>query len=80
MKPNIVPYKCKSAQVDLNRKNPGHAWGARLSLAMNLEVEDAADDILLNEIIWKSVRGAHSEMPAPIRAAFVFPHNDKEKD
>ncbi len=80
MKPNIAPYKCKPAQVDLNRKNPDHAWGARLSLAMNLEVEDAADDILLNEIIWKSVRGAHSEMPAPVRAAFVFPHNDKEKD
>jgi hypothetical protein len=52
---------------------------------MNLEVEDAADDILLNRIIWKSVRGADSEMPAPVRAAFVFPlepelESEKEKE
>jgi hypothetical protein len=26
----------------------------------------------LNEVIWKSVRGADSAMPVPVRAAFVF--------
>ena len=34
----------------------------------------SADDLLLNEIIWRSVRGADSPMPAPVRAAFVFAH------
>ena len=43
--------------------------------------EDAADDILLNEIIWRSVRGADSPMPAPVRAAFYKTHtkDDGEK-
>ena len=40
---------------------------------MNLEVEDAADDLVFNEIIWKSVRGGASPMPAPVRAGFFVP-------
>jgi len=38
---------------------------------MDLTKEDAADDLLLNEVIWRSVRGADQPMPAPRRAAFV---------
>ena len=38
---------------------------------LNLTEEDAAPDIELNEIIWKAIRGANSEMPAPVRSAFV---------
>ena len=40
----------------------------------DLTKEDAADDLLFNEVIWRSVRGPDSAMPAPVRAAFVFPH------
>jgi hypothetical protein len=35
---------------------------------------------LLNEVIWKSVRGASSQMPAPIHAAFVFAHGGDNDD
>jgi hypothetical protein len=38
---------------------------------MNFAKEDAADDLLLNEIVWRSVRGADAPMPPPVRAAFV---------
>ena len=75
IKPDLPPYKHLPAQVDIKQMNPFHAWGANSSMAMNLDVEDAIDDIQFNRIIWKSVRGADSEMPAPVRAAFVFPHN-----
>jgi hypothetical protein len=34
--------------------------------------EDAVDDLLLSEVVWRSVRGPNSPMPAPVRAAFVF--------
>ena len=48
---------------------------------MNFAREDAADDLLLNEVIWRSVRGADNPMPAPVRAAFVFTHpKDKDDD
>jgi YVTN family beta-propeller protein len=80
MKPDFTPYKCRPAGVSLEETNAEDAWGADLSMSMNLEVEDAADDILLNRIIWKNVRGPDSEMPAPVRAAFVFPLDEKEED
>ena len=43
-----------------------------------LAKEDAADDLLFNEVIWRSVKGPDSPMPPPVRAAFVFPHLDKD--
>ena len=39
------------------------------------------DDLLLNEVVWRSVRGADSAMPPPVRASFVFasPLEDEEE-
>jgi hypothetical protein len=47
---------------------------------MDFTREDAADDIVLNEVIWRSVRGPNSPMPAPTRAAFVFSGNEEHED
>ena len=41
-------------------------------MTLNLAVEDAADDLVFNEIIWKSVKGANSPLPAPVRGAFFL--------
>lgn len=42
---------------------------------------DKADDIKLNEIVWRCVRGPPSPMPAPRRAAFYIAHaNDDDDD
>jgi DNA-binding beta-propeller fold protein YncE len=78
IKPDFSPYKCRPAQVDISQRNSAESCGAQRTKEMNLEVEDAADDIAFNEIIWKAVRGAHSKMPAPVRAAFIFPFKDEE--
>ena len=48
------------------------AWGVKETGTMDLTKEDAADDLLLNEVIWRNVRGADSPMPAPIRRAWVL--------
>ena len=66
--------------VDLTEKNSRTAWGTKLSEKFDLTKEDAVDDLLLNEVIWRSVKGAASPMPPPVRAAFVFPHLKKDKD
>ncbi|MFM8891609.1 MAG: bifunctional YncE family protein/alkaline phosphatase family protein [Planctomycetia bacterium] len=76
----VEPYACRPAGVPLDEKNAATAWGAAASLAMDLSVEDAADDLLLNDVIWRSVRGAESPMPAPRRAAFVFSEAEDEED
>ncbi len=65
-------YNHLPAQVDLNATNSALAWGSHESEKMNFAVEDAADDLLLGDIVWRSVRGAGSPMPPPVRAAFVF--------
>ncbi len=82
-KPDLTPYVHRPAKVDLNEKNLASAWGADASMNLDLEIEDRADDLVFNEIIWKAVKGADSEMPPPVRAAFVFPtpkHDDDEDE
>ena len=74
---NLRPYDAVPANVNLDERNGQHAWGGELK--MDFSREDAADDLLLNEVIWRSVRGAESTMPPPTRAAFVFSH-EKEDD
>ncbi len=67
VKPDLTPFVHVDAQVDVNAKNTATAWGVRESLAMNFSEYDLAPEFELNEIIWKSVRGARSEMPLPQR-------------
>ncbi len=79
-RPDLAPYKQRPANVDLNARNKPGAWGSEVSAHLDLTREDAADDLVLGEIIWKSVRGADSAMPPPVRASFVFPLPDKDDD
>jgi len=81
-KPDLTPYKHLPVNVDLGEKNLASAWGAEMSLTFDFSKEDAADDLLLNEVVWRSVRGAKSPMPPPVRAGFVFgvPEGDEEEE
>ncbi|MSU49085.1 MAG: YncE family protein, partial [Opitutus sp.] len=69
-----TPFTALPANVDLNATNSRLAWGARESRKMDFSEPDKADDIKLNEIVWRSVRGENSPMPAPVRAAFYKTH------
>lgn len=77
-KPNLAPYHARPVTVDRTEKNSKLAWGADLSEKMDFAKEDAADDLLLNEVIWRAVRGPESPMPAPVRAAFIFSKADED--
>ncbi len=78
--PDLRPYTHEPARIDLNEKNLKTAWGSDLSRKMNFTREDAADDLLLNQVIWRSIKGADSPMPAPKRAGFVFVKKEKDDD
>jgi hypothetical protein len=78
--PDFRPYECLPAQVDLDAVNPSDAPGAELSQTFDFTREDRVDDLLLNEVIWKSIRGADSLMPPPVRAAFVLPGSPGQRD
>jgi hypothetical protein len=74
---NLGTYTHVVPNVDFKAVNTASAWGAKLSDSFDFADADAIDDLLLNEVIWRSVRGPNSPMPPPVRAAFVFPHASK---
>jgi hypothetical protein len=76
--PDPRPYDALPADVDLEERNGANAWGGQIK--MNFAREDAVDDLLLNEVVWRSVRGPDSPMPAPVRAAFVFAQPQRSED
>jgi len=76
--PNLQGYSALPANIDLNERNPLTAWGGEIE--MNFAEEDAADDLLLNEMIWRSIRGVDNPMPAPVRAGFVLTRHMTDDD
>jgi len=71
--PNLAPFTHREARVSIDEKNGAFAYGAAASMAMDFHEVDLAPERELNEILWKSVRGAGSPMPPPVHAAFVRP-------
>jgi DNA-binding beta-propeller fold protein YncE len=71
--PDFAPYIHRPIRVDIDARNTRGAPMADISQRLNLEIEDRADDLLFNEIIWKAVKGADAVMPPPVRSAFVLP-------
>ena len=53
--------------------NRAGAPGAAESAAMNFDEADLIPEGPLNDIVWRSVRGAQAVMPPPVHAAFVRP-------
>jgi YVTN family beta-propeller protein len=71
--PNLSTYQRVLPRVPMDERNLASAFGAQESLAMDFSAEDLTPEVLLNEIIWRSVKGAGSPMPPPRRSAFVRP-------
>jgi YVTN family beta-propeller protein len=65
-KPDLRPYSALPPTWDVMEKNKSTAWGAKESIEMALDEVDQAPMRELNEIIWRSVKGSDSEMPAPV--------------
>jgi YVTN family beta-propeller protein len=69
--PNLTTFQRIIPRVPLDEKNLPTSFGAAASLAMDFSIEDRAPEQLLNEIIWRSVKGAYSPMPPPRRSVLV---------
>lgn len=79
-KPDFKPYRVRPANVDLEQRNVAWNKSAQRSQEWNFAKEDAAPDLDLNEVVWKSVKGEDSIMPAPRRSAFVKLEQKKKDD
>ena len=71
-KPDLSPYVSKPAKVNLEQRNIADNESSRRSQNFNLAKEDAVPDLLLNDVIWKYVKGENAILPAPTRSAFVI--------
>ena len=67
-------------RVPLDERNLATAFGAIQSNEMDFSVEDRAPEGLLNEILWRSVKGKNSPMPPPRRSVFVRPSSANADD
>lgn len=66
------------SNVDLNDKNVANTPSAVKSATFDFSKEDAIPDLVFSEVIWKAVKGEHSEMPAPRRSAFLQIKEEKK--
>jgi DNA-binding beta-propeller fold protein YncE len=69
--PNVTPFARIAARVPIDEKNLPSAVGSALSAKMDFSVEDRAPEVLLNEILWRSMKGVRSPMPPPRRSVLV---------
>lgn len=78
--PDLTPYTLIKPAIDLDTRNVANNESSRRSELFNFAKEDSAPDLDLNEVVWKSVKGEHSIMPAPKRSAFVILEKKKKDD
>ena len=78
--PDTSTFIARPAGIDINARNTASTHSALLSSRFNLSKADAVPDALLNEVVWKSIRGEQSAVPAPRRSAFVKITKEKEDD
>jgi hypothetical protein len=64
--PDLTAFNHVNPEVDLNAKNTDKSWGAKQSKKMDFDDVDRNPPFVLNEIIWRSVKGADSPMPLPV--------------
>jgi YVTN family beta-propeller protein len=64
--PDLTPYSRIEPLIDIREMNAKTSWGAKESQEMDFSIYDKAPMFELNEIIWKSIKGADSQMPLPV--------------
>ena len=64
--PDLTPYTHLKPTIDIQEQNVATACRARESAAMDFSGPDRTPMLDLNEIIWKSVKGADAQMPLPV--------------
>ena len=70
-KTDSTPFTAREAGIDINQKNVAVNRNSKRSSLFDLTRPDAIDDLVFSEIVWQTVRGKNSVMPAPRRGAFV---------
>ena len=68
---SLAAFAHVAPRTPIDEKNGPLSPGAQASMLMDFSEPDRAPDLELNEIIWRSVRGAGSSMPPIVRSAWI---------
>lgn len=72
-KPNNTIFKSLPSNINLNDVNPGGTKLAALAKGLDFSEIDLVSDDIMNNMIWKGIKGEKSKVPVPVRAAFFKP-------
>ena len=77
--PNVAGFRHLPSEVDMDALNVAENELSKLSNGFDLSKADRVPDKVLNDVLWKSIKGGIA-IPAPKRAAFVAVVKGKDKD
>jgi hypothetical protein len=72
-------YNYIPAIIDLEEQNLASAYGAKESEAMDFSRPDKINEAVLNEILWRSIKGADAPVPAPRHGAWLMVEDKKDE-
>ena len=67
--PDLTPYSALTPAQSLDERNPGGTREARESAKLDLDIEDAADEALFNQILWRTIKGPNVPYPGTNRVS-----------
>jgi YVTN family beta-propeller protein len=79
-KVNMAPFKALPSNVNLDDLNPRNTKLAALSKGLDFSKEDLVPDAVMNNMLWKAIKGENAVAPAPTRSAFLKTFQDKDDD
>ena len=65
--PDLRAFATLVPAVSLTEMNPSAGRNARESAALDLDVEDVADEDAFNRVLWRAIRGERAAYPGPTR-------------
>jgi YVTN family beta-propeller protein len=79
--PNNQPFMARKNNINLDERNVAVNRNSIKSAEFDLSKPDLINDLEFSQIVWQSVKGLKSSMPAPKRSAFlVLKEEDGDKD
>jgi YVTN family beta-propeller protein len=79
--PNNQPFIARKNNINLDERNVAVNRNSIKSAEFDLSKPDLINDLEFSQIVWQSVKGLKSSMPAPKRSAFlVLKEEDGEED
>ncbi|QKJ30029.1 bifunctional YncE family protein/alkaline phosphatase family protein [Mucilaginibacter mali] len=68
---NKTPFNSLPSNINLNELNPRDNKLGALSKGLDFSGVDKVPDAIMNNMLWKAIKGINATAPSPVRAAFV---------